>query len=52
MVGSFAPARDSAGRDPVVQVTSCVYRVEHGLIVEYWIQIDRAGLAAQLRSTR
>ncbi|MBD8058232.1 ester cyclase [Cellulomonas sp. JH27-2] len=32
---------------PVVQVASCVYRVD-GLIVEYWMQIDRAGLAAQL----
>ncbi|MFF2620385.1 ester cyclase [Oerskovia jenensis] len=33
---------------PVVQVASCVYRVEDGLIVEYWMQIDRAGLTAQL----
>ena len=29
------------------QVTSCVYRVENGLIVEYWIQIDRLGLQLQ-----
>lgn len=33
---------------PVVQVASCVYRVEDGRVVEYWMQIDRAGLAAQL----
>ncbi len=33
---------------PLVQVASCVYRVEDGRIVEYWMQIDRAGLAAQL----
>jgi predicted ester cyclase len=33
----------------VTQVTSAVYRVADGLIVEYWIQIDRPGLAAQLR---
>ena len=25
-------------------VTSCVYRIEAGLIVEYWIQIDRLGI--------
>lgn len=35
---------------PVVQMTSCVYRVEDGRIAEYWIQIDRAGLAAQLHA--
>ncbi|MEV5763046.1 ester cyclase [Micromonospora sp. NPDC052213] len=33
---------------PVTQVTSAVYRVVDGLIVEYWIQIDRYGLRAQL----
>lgn len=33
----------------VRQVTSCVYRVEKGLIVEYWIQIDRLGLQLQGR---
>ena len=33
---------------PVTQVTSCVYRVVDGRIVEYWIQIDRWGLRAQL----
>ncbi|GAB3177960.1 hypothetical protein GCM10027259_23700 [Micromonospora palomenae] len=33
---------------PVVQVTSAVYRVVDGLICEYWIQIDRWGLHAQL----
>ncbi|MFG3703403.1 ester cyclase [Micromonospora sp. NPDC047670] len=33
---------------PVTQLTSAVYRVVDGLIVEYWIQIDRHGLRAQL----
>jgi predicted ester cyclase len=33
---------------PVTQLTSAVYRVADGLIVEYWIQIDRHGLRAQL----
>ncbi|MER5617154.1 ester cyclase [Streptomyces sp. NPDC002215] len=33
----------------VTAVTSAVYRVEDGLIVEYWIQIDRQGIAAQLQ---
>lgn len=28
-------------------VTSCVYRLEAGLIVEYWIQIDRLGIELQ-----
>jgi predicted ester cyclase len=32
----------------VVQIASCVYRVQGAKIVEYWMQIDRAGLAAQL----
>jgi len=35
---------------PIVEVASCVYRVRDGKICEYWIQIDRAGLAAQLES--
>ncbi|MFF9810681.1 ester cyclase [Streptomyces coeruleorubidus] len=33
----------------VTAITSAVYRVEDGLIVEYWIQIDRQGIAAQLQ---
>jgi predicted ester cyclase len=33
---------------PITQVTSAVYRVADGRIVEYWIQIDRYGLQAQL----
>ncbi|MFV0287682.1 MAG: ester cyclase [Demequina sp.] len=39
--------REPTGR-PVTEIASAVYRVEGGKIVEYWIQIDRAGLAAQL----
>jgi predicted ester cyclase len=33
---------------PVTAMTSAVYRVEDGLIAEYWIQIDRRGITAQL----
>lgn len=33
---------------PITQLTSCVYRVDAGRIVEYWIQIDRLGVRAQL----
>ncbi len=32
----------------VVELASAVYRVENGLISEYWIQVDRAGVRAQL----
>jgi hypothetical protein len=31
------------------RLASAVYRVADGRIVEYWIQIDRAGTEAQLR---
>ena len=34
---------------PILTVDSAVYRVESGMIVEYWIQADAAGLAVQLR---
>ncbi|BCJ26447.1 ester cyclase [Actinocatenispora sera] len=37
---------------PLIQFTSAVYRVRDGAIVEYWIQIDRAGIAAQLAADR
>lgn len=36
---------------PLVEVASCVYRVEDGRIAEYWIQIDVGGLHAQLRAS-
>lgn len=32
----------------ITAVTSAVYRVVDGLIVEYWIQIDRQGITTQL----
>jgi len=32
----------------LTEIASAVYRVENGLIVEYWIQIDRHGIRAQL----
>lgn len=33
---------------PVIEIASAVYRLENGKIAEYWIQIDRAGIRAQL----
>jgi predicted ester cyclase len=33
---------------PLVEVASAVYRIDQGRIVEYWIQIDRAGIRQQL----
>lgn len=33
---------------PLKQIASAVYRLEDDRIVEYWIQIDRHGLRAQL----
>jgi predicted ester cyclase len=33
---------------PLTEIGSAVYRVENGLIVEYWIQLDRRGLELQL----
>ena len=33
---------------PLVELTSAVYRVKGGRIVEYWIQMDRKGLELQL----
>jgi predicted ester cyclase len=42
------------GRQPtggvVRQINSVVYHVEDGVISQYWIQIDRAGVANQLSS--
>jgi predicted ester cyclase len=37
---------------PLVEVSSAVYRVERGRIVEYWIQTDRKGLEIQLERAR
>jgi predicted ester cyclase len=39
----------AATGQPLVEIASAVYRVEKGKIVEYWIQIDRLGLDAQLK---
>jgi len=33
---------------PVIEIASAVYRIEEEKIVEYWIQIDRAGIEKQL----
>ncbi|AEV87797.1 hypothetical protein ACWT_6784 [Actinoplanes sp. SE50] len=40
--------RHTATGRVVRQVNAIVYHVENGRITEYWMQIDRAGLAAQL----
>ncbi|PAQ14228.1 polyketide cyclase [Bacillaceae bacterium SAOS 7] len=37
---------------PIIQLASAVYRVEDGKITEYWIQIDRAGIQAQLEANQ
>ncbi|PWU48040.1 polyketide cyclase [Micromonospora globispora] len=42
-IGRHAPT----GRT-VRQVNAIVYHIEDGRITQYWMQIDRAGLAAQL----
>lgn len=34
---------------PLIEIASAVYRLENGKIVEYWIQIDRAGFEKQLQ---
>ncbi|QHT72084.1 ester cyclase [Rhodocytophaga rosea] len=34
---------------PLTEIASAVYRLENGKIVEYWIQIDRAGFDKQLQ---
>ncbi|MGX6602645.1 ester cyclase [Micromonosporaceae bacterium Da 78-11] len=39
--------RPATGR-AVRQINSVVYQVEDGRITQYWIQIDRAGVTAQL----
>lgn len=35
---------------PITDVASAVYRVEGGLIAEYWIQLDTYGLVRQLEA--
>lgn len=37
---------------PLTEISSAVYRVENGRIVEYWIQTDRKGLEVQLERAR
>lgn len=37
---------------PVIEIASAVYRVEDNKIVEYWIQIDRAGILTQLEHNK
>lgn len=44
-VEGFAPTQN-----PVRQYNSVVYQVDNGLITQYWMHIDRAGVTAQLLS--
>lgn len=37
---------------PVIEIASAVYRIEEEKIVEYWIQIDRAGIEKQLKRNK
>jgi hypothetical protein len=37
---------------PITEVGSAVYRVEDGRMAEYWVQLDRLGLALQLEHSR
>ncbi len=37
---------------PLTEIASCVYRLEKGKIVEYWIQIDRFGFEKQLQQNK
>lgn len=36
----------------LTEIAGCVYRVENGKIVEYWIQIDRLGFEKQLERNK
>ncbi len=33
----------------LTEITSTVYRIEDGKIVEYWLQTDRAGMSSQVK---
>jgi predicted ester cyclase len=37
---------------PITEIASCVYRLENGKIIEYWIQIDRLGFDKQFQQNR
>ncbi|SOE20137.1 SnoaL-like polyketide cyclase [Spirosomataceae bacterium TFI 002] len=39
------------GKD-LIEIASCVYRLENDKIVEYWIQIDRFGFESQLKNNQ
>lgn len=45
--GDKVYARWSQKGGGILQLTSCVYRVENAKIAEYWIQIDRLGIELQ-----
>jgi len=46
-IDGYAPT----GR-PLTEIASCVYRLENGKIIEYWIQIDRLGFEKQLQQNK
>ncbi|EUJ43347.1 ester cyclase [Listeria riparia] len=37
---------------PIIEIASAVYRIQNEKIVEYWIQIDRAGIETQLKQNK
>ncbi|MBC1779100.1 ester cyclase [Listeria booriae] len=37
---------------PVIEIASAVYCIQNEKIVEYWIQIDRAGIETQLKQNK
>ena len=37
---------------PLTEIASCVYRLDNGKKVEYWIQIDRLGFEKQLQQNK
>lgn len=46
-IDGFAPT----GKE-LIEYASAVYRIENGMIVEYWIQVDRLGMLQQLKETK
>ncbi len=37
---------------PLIEIASCVYRLENNKIAEYWIQVDRLGFEMQLHQNK
>jgi predicted SnoaL-like aldol condensation-catalyzing enzyme len=45
--GERRPTRSDAA-SPVIELAACTYRVDNGKIAEYWLLLDRLGIALQL----